>query len=179
MQTFRTDSFYTKMLLERQVTEDGAGAPFLETAQTYNVVNGVRPNETDPAIPGLEDFTATRFPQLTRRDRRFFEGQPAPGKQTAETFVYDSFGNTTVYTDLGDDGPEDDVVATVRYTARRGDPACLTTYIVGIADRIRVDGRGRDGAEAPRVRRELRHRQPHPGAPLPGRRLRRRHRHDP
>jgi RHS repeat-associated protein len=132
VQTFRTDSFYTKMLLERQVTEASNGAPFLETAQTYNVVavaNGT-------AVPGLEDFTATRFPQMTRRDRRFFEGQPAPGKQTAETFVYDAFGNTTVYTDLGDVGPEDDVVATVRYTA--SDPACQTTYIVGIADRIRV-----------------------------------------
>ena len=132
LQTFRTDSFYTKMLLERQVTENGSGAPFLETAQTYNVVavaNGT-------AVPGLEDFTATRFPQMTRRDRRFFEGQPAPGKQTAETFVYDAFGNTTVFTDLGDVGPEDDVIATVRYTA--SDPACQTTYIVGIADRIRV-----------------------------------------
>jgi RHS repeat-associated protein len=131
-QTFRTDSFYTKMLLERQVTEDGAGAPFLETAQTYDVVAVAN----DTAVPGLEDFTATRFPQLSRRDRRFFEGQPAPGKQTAETFVYDAFGNVTVYTDLADDGPEDDVVATVRYTA--SDPACQTTYIVGIADRIRV-----------------------------------------
>src|SRR5262249_40425566 len=91
----------------------------------------------------LEDFTATRFPQLTRRDRRFFEGQPAPGKQTAETFAYDSFGNTTLYTDLGDDGPEDDTIATVRYTA--SDPACVATYIVGIADRIRVTDTG--GAE--------------------------------
>jgi RHS repeat-associated protein len=136
VQTFRNDSFYTKMLMERQVTEDGAGAPFLETVQTYNVVNGVRPNEADPAVPGLEDFTAIRFPQLTRRDRRFFEGQPAPGKQTAETFAYDGFGNTTVYTDLGDNGPEDDTIATVRYTA--SDPACQTTYIVGIPDRIRV-----------------------------------------
>ena len=44
--------------------------------------------------------------------------------------------NITVYTDLADDGSEDDVVATVRYTA--SDPACQTTYIVGISDRIRV-----------------------------------------
>ena len=144
VQTFRTDSFYTKMLLERQVTEDGAGAPFLETAQVYSVVNGVRPNETDPAVPGLEDFTAIRFPQLTRRDRRFFEGQAAPGKQTAETFAYDRFGNTTLYTDLADDGPEDDAIATVRYTA--SDPACLANYIVGVADRIRVTDAAGTGA---------------------------------
>jgi hypothetical protein len=52
VQTFRTDSFYTKMLLERQVTEDGAGAPFLETAQTYNVVTV--PNGT--GLPALEEL---------------------------------------------------------------------------------------------------------------------------
>jgi RHS repeat-associated protein len=139
VQTFRNDSFYTKMLLERQVTQDGAGAPFLETAQTFNVVDVVKPEVGDTAVAGLEDFTATRFPQLTRRDRRFFEGQPVPGKQTAETFAYDSDGNTTVYTDLGDDGTEDDVIATVHYTgAADGDPLCRTNHIVGIADRIRV-----------------------------------------
>jgi RHS repeat-associated protein len=146
-QTFRTDSFYTKMLLERQVTEDATAAPFLEMAHTYNVVDV--PNDT--AVPGLGEFTATRFPQLVRRDRRFFEGQPAPGKQTAETFAYDAFGNTTVFTDLGDDGPADDVTATVHYTgADDGDPACRASYIVGEADRIRVT----DAAGAELRRRE-------------------------
>ena len=134
VQTFRTDSFYTKMLLERQVTESGSGARFLETALTYDVVTVTEPNNT--AVPGLEDFTATRFPQLVRRDRLFYEGQPAAAKQTAETFAYDAFGNTTVYTDLADAGTEDDVTATVGYTA--DDPACRANYIVGIANRTRV-----------------------------------------
>ena len=137
--TFHTDSFYTKALFERQVTENGAGARFLETAQTYDVVTV--PNGT--GVPGLEDFTATRFPQLIRRDKLFYEGQPTAAKQTAETFAYDTFGNVTVYTDLADAGPEDDVTATMRYTA--DDPACRTSYIVGIADRIRVTNAG--GAE--------------------------------
>jgi RHS repeat-associated protein len=132
--TFHTDSYYTKMLSERQVTENRTGARFLEMSQTYDVVTVTDPNNT--AIPGLEDFTATRFPQLIRRDKLFYEGQPTPAKQTAETFAYDTFGNTTVYTDLADTGTEDDVTATVRYTA--DDPACRANYIVGIANRIQV-----------------------------------------
>jgi RHS repeat-associated protein len=139
VQTFRTDSFYTKALLERQVTQDGANARFLETVQAYDVVTV--PNNT--AIAGLEDFTATRFPQLVRRDRLFYEGQPAAAKQAAETFAYDAFGNVSVYGDLADTGSGDDVNATVRYTAE--DPACQTNYIVGIPDRIRVTDAG--GAE--------------------------------
>src|SRR5262249_7474302 len=38
IESFRTDSFYTKGLLTHQITQDGAGAHFLETDQTYNVV---------------------------------------------------------------------------------------------------------------------------------------------
>ena len=60
--TFRTDSFTTKMLPERQITEDGAGARFLETAQTYDVVNG-RP--TAAASPGLR----TSPPPASRNSR--------------------------------------------------------------------------------------------------------------
>ena len=134
VQTFRTDSFYTKSLLERQVTENRVGARFLETAQTYDVVTVTDPNNT--AIPGLEDFTATRFAQMVRRDRLLYEGQPSPGKQTAETFTYDTLGNIILYTDLGDTGTDDDVTAAVNYTA--DDPACRANYIVGIPDRIQV-----------------------------------------
>jgi RHS repeat-associated protein len=135
-QTFRTDSFYTKALLERQVTENAAGARFHERGHTFDVVTV--PNGA--GVPGLEDFTATRFPQMVRRDRLFYEGQPAAAKQTAETFAYDAFGNTTVYTNFADTGPEDDVTATIRYTA--DDAACRANYIVGIADRIRVTNAG-------------------------------------
>ena len=60
------------------------------------------PNGT--GVAGLQDFTDTRFPQLTPRNNLFFEGQPTAGQQTSETFAYDSFGNVTNYADLGDAG---------------------------------------------------------------------------
>jgi RHS repeat-associated protein len=135
VQSFRTDSFYTKGLLTQQITQTGAGARFLETDNTYNVVTV--PNGTGQ--PGLEDFTETRFPQLVQRNRLFFEGQPTAGKQTTETFAYDGFGNVTQHADLGDAGAADDVFATIHHSGGPGgNPACVARYIVGIADRVTV-----------------------------------------
>ncbi len=135
VQSFRTDSFYTKGLLAQQITQTGAGARFLETDQTYNVVTV--PNGTGQ--PGLEDFTETRFPQMVRRDRLFYEGQATAAKQTAETFAYDGFGNVTQYADLADVGTGDDVFAAIHYSGGPGgNAACVASHIVGIADRIQV-----------------------------------------
>src|SRR5262249_36524585 len=129
IESFRTDSFYTKGLLAQQVTQDGAGARFVETDQTYNVVTV--PNGA--GVSGLENFTETRFPQLVQRNKLFFEGQPTAGEQTSETFAYDAFGNVTQYADFGDVGSADDVFSTIHYTGSPdGNPACVTSYIVGI-----------------------------------------------
>src|SRR5262249_41686447 len=98
IESFRTDSFYTKGLLTHQITQDGAGAHFLETDQTYNVVT------VTPGVGGLENFTDVRFPQLVQTDKRFFEGQPTAGEQTSETFAYDDPGNVTNQHDIGDLG---------------------------------------------------------------------------
>src|SRR5262249_11792969 len=135
IQSFRTYSFYTKGLLAQEVTQDGAGARFLETGHTHNVVTV--PNGTGQ--PGLEDFTQTRFPQLVRTDKLFYEGQATAGQRTAETFAYDGFGNVVQYADLGDAGTADDVFATIHYSGGPGgNPACVASYIVGIADRVTV-----------------------------------------
>src|SRR5262249_8103022 len=91
VESFRTDSFYTKGLLAQQITQTGAGARFLETDNTYRVVTV--PNGTGQ--PGLEDFTETRFPQLVQTDRLFYEGQATASEQTSETFPYHAFGNVT------------------------------------------------------------------------------------
>jgi RHS repeat-associated protein len=131
IESFRTDSFYTKGLLTQQITQDGAGNRFLETDNTYNVVTV--PNGT--GVPGLNDFTDTRFPQLTQRNKLFFEGQATAGQQTSETFAYDSFGNVTNYADLGDAGTAA-VFAAIGYTASTS--ACVTSYIVGIANSVTV-----------------------------------------
>jgi RHS repeat-associated protein len=132
IQTFRTDSFYTKGLLAQTITQTGAGARFLEMDNTYSVVTV--PNGTGQS--GLEDFTETRFPQLVRADKLFYEGQATAGEQTSETFAYDGFGNVIQYADLGDVGTADDVFATIGYTA--SSPACVTSYIVGIANSVTV-----------------------------------------
>jgi hypothetical protein len=71
IEIFRTDSFYTKGLRTQQITQTGAGARFLEMDNTYNVVTV--PNGTGQL--GLEDFTETRFPQLVRTDKLFYEGR--------------------------------------------------------------------------------------------------------
>jgi Salmonella virulence plasmid 65kDa B protein/Insecticide toxin TcdB middle/N-terminal region len=131
IESFRTDSFYTKGLLAQQITQDGAGNRFLETDQTYNVVTV--PNGT--SVPGLEDFTATRFPQFTQRNSLFFEGQATAGQQISETFAYDGFGNVINYADLGDAGTAP-VFSAISYTAST--PACVTSHIVGIANSVTV-----------------------------------------
>src|SRR5262249_4680315 len=132
VETFRTDSFYTKGLLAQSVTRDGAGNRFLETDNTYNVVT------VAPGVGGLENFTDVRFPELVQRNKLFFEGQPTAGEQTTETFSYDCangrpcFGNVTIYDDLSKLGAAADEVTTIGYTS------CLTTYIVGIANSVTV-----------------------------------------
>jgi YD repeat-containing protein len=135
IETFRTDSFYTKGLLAQQVTQDGAGRRFLETDHTYNVVTV----NNHTGVAGLENFTETRFPQLVQTNKLFFEGQPTAGEQTTETFVYDDctgatpcFGNVIQYTDFGDAGTADDVFSHIGYTS------CPATYIVGIANSVTV-----------------------------------------
>ena len=54
---------------------------------------------------------------LTRTDRRFHEGNASPGKTTYTTHEYDPLGNVTRFTDAGDTGAADDVVAVIAYTA--------------------------------------------------------------
>ena len=136
VRTYRTDSFYARGLLTRELTQDAAGRPFLETENTYLLRDVADP--TGPADP--RSTTATVFPQLVRTDRRFYEGQPTPGKTTFSTMEYDALGNVTRSFDAAEAGPADDVDTRVRYTAE--DPACQASHIVGTPDVIDVYGGG-------------------------------------
>ena len=133
---FRTDSYYTRGLLERELLADGMGRPFTEIERTY------LPRDVDApaALADLSSTTATIFPQLVRTDTRFYEGQLQPGKSTFATFEYDSFGNLTRSFDAADPGTSDDTDTRVRYTAEN--PECATSYVVGTPDRIDVFGDG-------------------------------------
>ena len=121
---FRTDSFYTKGLISRVVTADGAGRRFVEAEQTFvlrDVDTGAEP--ADPA-----STTATVFPMLVRTDSRFIEGGPTAAKSTFTTQHFDAVGNVDRATDAGDDGAGDDVLTTIAYSACvRDKPVSMTS----------------------------------------------------
>src|SRR4029077_4314806 len=68
-------------------------------------------------------------------DKRFYEGQPSPGKTTFTANTYDAFGNVATFADAGEIGAADDVLATVTYTN------CQPAYIIK-ANHIDVRGNG-------------------------------------
>jgi RHS repeat-associated protein len=118
--TYRTDGYYTKGLMSSEVTADAFGRPFTETDNTYvlrDVDLGIEP------VDGTS-LTDTIFPQLTRTDRLFYEGQLSPGKTTFTTHTYDNFGNIATFADAGDLPATDDVFATIAYTN------CQPAYII-------------------------------------------------
>jgi RHS repeat-associated protein len=129
---YLTDSYYTKGLLKKELLQDSAGRPFTETENTYIV----RDESTGQPLATLASTTATAFPQLTRTDKRFYEGQLASGKTTFTTLTYDAFGNVETFADVGEPlVATDDVLATIRYTN------CQPAYIIQ-PNRIEVRGNG-------------------------------------
>jgi RHS repeat-associated protein len=129
---FGNTDFYTKGLLLREITRDGAGRPFTETVNTYTLRD--EPSGSQPADPA--STTATEFPQLARVDKRYFEGQAAPGKATSMSYAYDAHGNVARFVDAGDDGPADDLDATIAYSD------CAATHVFE-AVALQVQGAGR------------------------------------
>ena len=127
--TFHTDSYYTKGLLESEVTWGGK-----EGAKKYlQTVNSYEPRvEAAPELPSVDLTNARIFPQLVRTERKFFEGG-AGEKHTDQSFEYDSFGNVTHFTDNGDEADDDTVEAQISYTTH-----CSDSYIVGKPKTIRV-----------------------------------------
>lgn len=131
VQDFATDSYYTHGLSLRDRTYDASGRLFADTQNTYvlrDVDSGAEPADGSST-------TATIFPMLTRTDERFNEGGMRAAKSTATTNHYDSYGDIDAYSDLGDTGTADDVVANVTYTT------CADTH-VRAANSIVVTGGG-------------------------------------
>ena len=135
-QDFHTDSYYTKGLVKRELTSDGAGRPYLETENRYEL-KAVNAGEATDA----KSTSATLFPALTRTERRFFEGQSTAALSTHTTHEYDALGNVVHFTDAGNPGFDDDVEAYIRYSGN--DPACADHHIVGVPLGIDVIGEGR------------------------------------
>jgi RHS repeat-associated protein len=129
---FLNDSYYTKGLLKHELVQDTAARPYVETEHTY-VLRDVETGD-EPADP--QSTSASIFPELVRTDQRFYEGNLAPGKTTHTTYRYDGLGNVVEFFDAGDSGAQDDVMATIGYSA------CADTYVVGIPIAIVVTGDG-------------------------------------
>nr|CEL15614.1 Mll6838 protein [Kibdelosporangium sp. MJ126-NF4] len=122
---YRTDSHITRGLLARSLKSDGAGRPFEETVNTYQ-------------LRDVADGGASVFAQLTRVDKRFHEGNATPGKSTYTEMSYDGYGNLTRSFDAADTGDADDVETTYGYSAT--DPACRDRNIVGTPNVLRQRG---------------------------------------
>jgi len=129
---FRNDSYYTKGLLRKETLLDAGARPFTETENTYVV----RDEGNGQPIADLQSTTATGFPQLSRTDKRFYEGLGTPGKSTFTTHTYDAFGNVATFSDAGEPlVGTDDVFAQIDYTN------CQPAYIIK-PNRIEVRGGG-------------------------------------
>ncbi|MDO9384542.1 MAG: SpvB/TcaC N-terminal domain-containing protein [Hyphomicrobiaceae bacterium] len=129
---YNNTTFYNKMLLARETLSNGTGNPFTQVEHTYVV----RDEANQLPLVNPSDLTARAFAQLTRTDKRWFEGQATAGKATFETFAYDTYGNVAQYLDTSEAGPADDVTADITYHQD------LPAYIVGKAATIRVSGNG-------------------------------------
>src|SRR5574340_588638 len=119
-QDFHTDSYYTKGLVKRERTTDGAGRPYLETENRYEL-KAVDAGEAADA----KSTSATLFPALVRTERSFFEGGQGT-KRTSNSFEYDAWGNVIRFVDTGDEGSADDVEALINYSTQ-----CAASHIVG------------------------------------------------
>jgi hypothetical protein len=69
-QDFHTESYYTKGLIKRELTSDGAGRPYLETENTDALKFVGAGEATDPA-----STHATLFPALVRTERASTRGR--------------------------------------------------------------------------------------------------------
>ena len=109
--TFRTDSYYTRGLVSDEILRDAAGHAYTQTLNTYAFLDVA----TSALGADTASTTAAIFPQLSRTDTLWYEGQVAPGKSTYTTYTYDSKGNRTEVFDAGDVGTADDRRTTITY----------------------------------------------------------------
>lgn len=112
-QTYDVSGYYTKGLPLVKTVRDGAGSPFVENENVYQVklLNG----SNAPPNYNADNDDGSGFPALVRTVDRFHEGQPDPGITKTVTFDYDSIGNVTRYADLGFVDQDDSVVAVITY----------------------------------------------------------------
>ncbi|MDI2124976.1 SpvB/TcaC N-terminal domain-containing protein [Yinghuangia seranimata] len=127
---YRNDGYASRGLLTRTLTTDGTGRPYTETLNTYRLHDVASGADADP-----RNATATVFPQLTRVEKKYYEGAATAAKSTSTEYAYDAYGNLARTFDAADEGTADDLETT--YTYSGADPACRDRNILGIPTLLR------------------------------------------
>ncbi len=151
VQTWHTESFAVKGLLDREELWDGSGRLFTVTQNGYttHAMTGVAAacEGTTPFFLSSEDYCRSFFTPLEREEKRFYEGQGAPGTVpgqpgvvTVQAYSFDLYGNVKGFADLGDASNSnaytaDDLLASVEYAT---DPNAIRLYFVGKPTKIEV-----------------------------------------
>ncbi|MBO9201949.1 MULTISPECIES: SpvB/TcaC N-terminal domain-containing protein [Niastella] len=111
--THSNDNYYMKGRVLSELMQSADGKKYKQKISTYEL----KDINTGAVLPNSykTDDAGAAFVALKRTDEFSFEGQAQPGKSTSVTFEYDTKGNIIQYTDFADDGPADDISATVTY----------------------------------------------------------------
>ncbi len=153
VQSWHTESFAVKGLLDREELWDASGRLFTVTQNGYTTYNETETataacQGTTPFFLSADDYCRSFFTPLEREERRFYEGQGAPGTVpgqpgivTVQAYSFDKqYGNVQGFADLGDASNSnaytaDDLFATVEYAT---DPDAIRLYFVGKPTKIEV-----------------------------------------
>ncbi len=134
VQEFKTDNYYEKGALNREVLQDASENLYTESLNTYELKDIGSGTTLPDTFKASDDGAA--FLAATEMTKNFYEGQGTAGKSTRMTYSYDLLGNVTSYTDFGDDGIDDDISSSIAYHS------VPSNYIMGIPSSITVSGGG-------------------------------------
>ena len=112
-QHFINDNYYEKGLLVKEIVADADGNLFTERINNYQLKDINNGSPLDDDFVSSDDGSA--FPALIETIQKFYEGKSEAGKSTSMLYEYNAIGNVVSYTDLGDEGDEDDLFATITY----------------------------------------------------------------
>lgn len=122
IQTFNNDDYYKKGLLLAETFQDGDGKKYVEKKNSYEV---------------KEVQAGSIFAALKETKESYYEGGSEAKKRTSALYSYNEYGNMISYTDNGDEGAGDDIVATVSYHELSG------PYIMSLPKEISVRSNGK------------------------------------
>ena len=98
---YNNSTYYLKALLAEETLSDAAGNKYTDATYTYVV----RDEATQQPLANPADLVAVAFPQHTRTDKAWFEGQATAGKKTYQTFSYGQYGDIVDYQDTAEGAP--------------------------------------------------------------------------